>query len=202
MRDDSPDTDLRSLWQSQPTEPSVMTPEEIRQKTQELHARTRRELLRGISVPLLVTGVSGYGMTRASNPLLQAAFALAIVWSLAGQYFVHRGMWSERLPGDVALSTGLESYRREVERRRYLAGRFLWWSFGPVLLTLGSVIALLVSLGMRNRGMLLGPTLLRMTPFLGMVVLWLVSVFVIRMRNLRELRREIEALNHLELPPV
>ena len=107
-------------------------------------------------------------------------------------------MWSATRPEDAGLSTGLESYRREVERRRCLSGRFLLWSLGPVLLAIATLIALIVSLGIGNRGMALKGTLLKMTPFLTLLVIWLVGVFVIRMRDQRELQREIDQLNDIE----
>jgi FtsH-binding integral membrane protein len=170
-----------------------MTLETIRQKTRELHVKTRRALLRGMTVPLLVTGIAGWIVAQLNGgPVLRAIFVVAIAWSLAGQYFLNRGMWSAAQPGDAPLSTGLESYRREVERRRYLSGRFLLWSLGPVVLALAALIAPLLSLGIR-KGMLLN-----MIPFLALLVIWLVSVFVIRMRDRRELQREIDDLNALE----
>src|SRR6266404_4562987 len=122
-----------------------MTAEKIRQKTRELHAETRRKLLGGIAVSLLVAGISGYGIASGDSPVMRAVFAFAIAWSLAGQYFVNRGMWSTTLPQDAALSTGLESYRREVERRRSLFGRVMLWSFAPVVLAIATVIALIMS---------------------------------------------------------
>jgi Flp pilus assembly protein TadB len=193
MRNDSSRDDPRTIWQNQPTEPSIMTLEKIRQKTKELHAKTRRALLRGMTVPLLVAGISGWVIAQLhGGPVLRAVFAFAIVWSLAGQYFLNRGMWSATLPGDAASSTGLESYRREVERRRYLSGRFLLWSLGPVVLAIATLIVPLLSLGIR-KGMLLN-----MIPFLALVIIWIVSVFVIRMRDQRELQREIDELKDIE----
>ena len=198
MRDDSPENDPRTIWQNQPTEPSVMTMEKIRQKTQELHAKTRQKMLGGIAVSLLVVGISGFGIASGDGPVVRAVFAFAIAWSMAGQYFVNRGMWSATLPEDAALSTGLESYRREVERRRYIFGRVLLWSFGPLFLAIATLIALILSFGIKNRGMPLKGTLLNMIPFLALVVIWIVSFFVIRMRQQRELQREIEELNNIE----
>jgi hypothetical protein len=174
-----------------------MTLEKIRWKTQELHAKTRRALLGGIAVSLLVAGISGYGIARGDDTLVRAVFAIAIAWSLAGQYFVNRGMWSAAPPADAASSTGLESYRREVERRRCLSGRFLLWSFGPVALAVASLVALLLSFGIR-RGMLLKGTLFHMIPFLAVLAIWIVSVFVMRMRERRELQREIDELDDIE----
>jgi hypothetical protein len=174
-----------------------MTLEKIRQKTRELNAKTRQKLLGGIAVSLLVVGISGYGIASGDGPVVRAVFAFAIVWGIAGQYFFNRGMWSATLPADAASSTGLESYRREVERRRYLFGRVLLWSFGPVVLAIATLIALIMSFGI-GRGMLLKGTLLKMIPFLALVVIWLVGVFVIRMRDRRELQREIDELNDIE----
>jgi len=149
---------------------------------------------------------TSYGADQAIFPIAQdrwfvialVAFAFAIAWSLAGQYFFNRGMWSAAPPEDAALSTGLESYRREVERRRYLFGRVLLWSFGPVVLAIATLIALIMSFGITNRGLSLQGTLRKMIPFLTLVVIWIVGVFVIRMREQRELRREIDQLNDIE----
>jgi len=49
-----------------------------------------------------------------------------------------------------------------------------------------------LSLGMR-RGMLLN-----MIPFLSLLFIWLVSVFVMRLRDRRELQREIDELDKIE----
>ena len=126
MRDDSPENDPRMIWQNQPTEPSVMTLEKIRQKVRELHAKTRRQLLGNLAVPLIAVAFYGFGMK--TFPALQPLFAIPIAWSVAGLYFLNRGMWSAAMPGDAALSTGLEFYRREIERRRNLFRRvLLWW---------------------------------------------------------------------------
>src|ERR1700733_13268861 len=104
MRNDSPPNDPRAIWQNQPTEPSIMTLEKIRQKTRELHAKTRRQVIGNLIVPLAVFAFAGYGIAKFHNAGLRTVFACAIVWSLAGQYFLNRGMWSAMLPGDAALS--------------------------------------------------------------------------------------------------
>ena len=82
MRNDSSSNDPRTIWQNQPTEPSIMTLEKIRQKTQELHAKTRRALLGRIAVSLLVVGISGYGIAWVDSAVVRAVFAFAIAWSL------------------------------------------------------------------------------------------------------------------------
>lgn len=174
-----------------------MTLEKIRQKTQELRARTRRELIKSIAGPLIVAAICGFAM-RFPDPALRAMLAFVIAWSLTGQYFLNRGMWPAMMPGDAALSTGLESYRREVERRRFLFSRTMLWQFGPVVFAIAILIVLIASFGTGSRGMLLKEALFKMSPFLTLVVLWLASLFVIRMRQQRELQREIDELNEIE----
>jgi hypothetical protein len=198
MRDDSSGNDPRTIWQNQPTEPSAMTLEMIRQKTQDLHVKTRRQVIGNLIVPLAVLPFAGYGLAKSHDAVLRTLFVCAIAWSLTGQYFINRGMWSAMLPGDAAMSTGLESYRREVERRRSLFGRFLLWLFGPVAFAIATLIVFLLSLGMGNRGMLLKGALLNMSPFLTLVAVWIVGIFVMRMREQRKLQREIDELNDIE----
>jgi hypothetical protein len=203
MRNDSSENDPRTIWQNQPMEPSIMTLEKIRQKTQELHAKTRRQMIGNSIMPLAVFAFYGYGIAKFSNPALRTIFACAIAWSLAGQYFLNRGMWSAMLPGDAALSTGLESYRREVERQRSLFGRFMLWQFGPLMFAIATLILLILTLGIGNRrmplnGAILTGALLKMSPFLTLMAIWIVSFFVIRMRAQRQLQREIDELNEIE----
>jgi hypothetical protein len=192
MRDDSPENDPRTIWQNQPTEPSTMTLEKIRQKVRELHVKTRRQLLGSLAEPIIVVAFCGFAIKQFHDPMLGSLFVFPFAWSLAGLYFLNQGMWSAAMPGDAALSTGLEFYRREIERRRYLFRRLLLWSFGPVLLTIGTFI-LVLAIGVGNRGIF--PNAM---PFMSLVVIWIAAYFVIRMREQRELKREIAELNDIE----
>jgi hypothetical protein len=195
MQDNSPENDLRKIWQSQPTEPSLMTLEKIRQKVRELHAKTRKQLLGTVAGPLAVGFFFAFGMKEfpSLQRVLGAPFAFALAWSLIGLYFLNRGMWLGVISADMGFSTGLESCRREIERRSYLLGRVLMWSFGPVLLAMGTFILALAMVGTRDRGIF--PNAL---PFLSLVVVWIFGYFVVRMREQRELQRELDELNNIE----
>jgi len=168
-----------------------MTLEKIRQKVQELHAKTRRQLLGSLAMPLIVVAFSGFGIKHF--PAMRPLCAFAIAWSVAGAYFLNRGMWSAAMPGDAGLSTGLEFCRQEVERRRSFFRRVLLWSFGPVLLAIGTFILALVKIGGRGWGIF--PDAM---PFTVVVVIWIAAYFVIRMREQRELQREMDELNDIE----
>src|SRR5215472_2540094 len=129
-----------------------MTFERIRQKVREHHGKTRRQLLGTLAGPLAVA--LGYAVCIKEFPslqqVLQPLFAFALAWSLAGLYFLTRGNWSAAMPGDVGYSAGLEFCRREIERRRDYFRGVLLWSFGPVLLALGTIILALAIVGGRR----------------------------------------------------
>jgi hypothetical protein len=197
MQNDS-SNDPRTIWQSQPTEPSTMTPEKIRQKIKQMHAKTRQALLGGAAVALVVIGIAVYGILRSDSPVARTVCILLIAWSLVGQYFLNRGMWSGTQPAEAVPNTGLESYRSEVERRRHLADHNLLWSFGPVVVATGTFILIVLKLQSVNQTVLVKGTILNGIPFLVLVVVWIVAYLAIRMRDRRELQQEIDQLHEIE----
>jgi hypothetical protein len=178
--------DPKSIWKNQPTEHSTMTLELIRSKARELHIRTRRDLIKQITVPVFVTGFCIYQIVGSQNFYQRAACVVAIVWAFIGAWFLNRGMWSAPLPGDAGLATGIEFYRQEVERRRYLFQRVLQWSFGPVVLAVAAFTWPLLAMG--------NP---KMLPFLILLVLWFVAVFFLRAQARHDLQREMDDLRKL-----
>jgi hypothetical protein len=193
MQNDSSANYPRRLWQNQPTEPSPMTLKLIRRRVEDLHSKTRRQLLGSIVTPLMVLAFYGFDIKefRGAFPALQVVFAVAFAWSLAGLYFLNRGLWSRAMPGDAALSTGIEFYRREIERRRTYFGRVLLWSFGPIVLALANFILFGAIVA---RGKIFPNGL----PFLILVAFWFVGIFIMRMREQRDLQREINELKDIE----
>ena len=172
-----------------------MTMKLIRSKARDLQGKTRRQLLGTVAAPLAAAFLYAFeiGEFPALEHVLHPLFAFTLVWSLVGLYFLNRGMWSTVMPEDAGLSTGLEFCRGEIERRRYLLRRVLLWSLGPVLLAIGTFILALAMTGTKDRGLF--PNGL---PFLALVVVWILGYFVMRAREQRELKRELDELNGLE----
>jgi len=195
MRDDMPGDGPKNIWLNQPTEKPTMTLRLIEQQSRDLRARTRKKLLGTLVGPLAASLFYAFGMKQfvSLRQVLQPLFALALAWSLAGLFFLNRGMWSAEMPADAGLSTGLEFCRREIERQRDLLRRVLLWSLGPVLLTIGAFILALAMVGTRDRGIF--PNGL---PFLILIVVWIVAYFMIRLREQRALQRELDELNEIE----
>lgn len=160
----------------------------IRRRAQELRNRTGRELVGTLVSPAIVAGISGFGIAQGDNPMQRAAFAIATGWSVAGAFVMNRGMWSGKRAENGASATGLAFYRREIERQRYVFGRVMQWSFAPVVLALGGLIAWL-----RERG-----PVAKMIPFLTLVVIWIAAILVMRRTRREDLEREIDTLNDIE----
>lgn len=195
MRGDLPGDVPKNIWLNQPTGIPTMTLKLIQQRSRDLRARTRRKLLGTLAGPLAASLFYAYGMKEFAplRQVLQPLFAVALAWSLAGLYFLNRGMWSAVMPGDAGLSTGLEFCRREIERQRDLVRRVLLWTFGPIMLTIGTFILALAMVSTKGRGLF--PNGL---PFLIAIVVWIFAYFTIRVREQRDLQREIDELNDIE----
>lgn len=193
MRNDLQDDDPKTIWQNQSTEALTMSLVLIRQKARELHAKTRRQLLGTLMVPLVLAFFYAFCIRQfpQMRQVLHSLFAFALAWSLAGLYFLNRRKWPGEMPGNVGFSTGLEFCRRELERQRDYFRRVLLWSFGPVLLAIGTLLlafAIVTGTGIFPKAM----------PFMALVVVWIAAYFVIRVRQGRELQHEIDELSDVE----
>jgi hypothetical protein len=193
MQDDPQDDNLKGIWQNQPMEASQMTLEALQKKARQLRAKTRRELCGSISTALIVSAIAGFGILHTHSLGVRLVFGLAIAWVLAGQYPLHRGMWPATPLGDATLSSGLEFYRQQVEQRLSVFRRVLRWSFGPVVLSIATLILVLAGVAI-NRSQ----SIERVIPFCTAFAIWIVGFFVFRSRGQRELRQEIDELNKIE----
>jgi hypothetical protein len=196
MQNNPPEFGARDIWLNQPTESPTMISKLIQQRSRELRARTRRKLIGTVASPLAAGLYYAYSIKEfpALGHVLQPSFALAVVWGLAGIYFLNRGMWASVISVDTGLNTGLEVCRMEIERQRDLVRRFLVWSFGPVMLAVGTFVWALALVSTKERGIF--PNGL---PFLILMAVWIVLWFVIRLREQRSLQREIDELTNIEM---
>ena len=196
MQNDSPENGVRTIWLNQPTEKPTMISKLIEQRSRKLRAKTRRGLIGTVTGPLAAGIFYAYSMRAfpALRQVLQPPFAFAVAWALAGVYFLNRGMWSAAMPGNLGLNSGLEVCRLEVERQRDLQRRSLVWSFGPAMLATATFVLALALVPQVARRVI--PNGL---PFLIVLVVWIVSFFVLRLREQRELQRELDELKDLEM---
>jgi len=182
----------QEIWQNQSAERNTMTLKLIQWKAQELRARTRKKLLGMLVGPLLVAAVFGFAIREfpAQRAVLEPLFVCALAWSLAGIYFLRRGMQSATMPGDAGLAGGLQFCLGELQRQRKLVQQSLLWSFGPLAFAIGVFIYGLALIG---RGFF--P---KAVPFVALVLVWICLYFLGRWREQRGLQYEIDELRQFE----
>lgn len=195
MPDETPESELREIWRSQPTEPMEMKlgSHRLRQRAGELRSKNRRELLNSIVLALLIAAGSLYGSIWTDYPLARASFAATAAWVLIGQFFLHRTKRQPWRPEDAGLRTSLDSCRRELQRQiRFDRGVHLWLG-GPLLLAFGTLIGTLV-VAVGGKGMLVKMA----GPVLALLVVFAFGMVVFRRSQEREFRRAIEELDQIE----
>lgn len=180
-------TDPASLWKGQPEEKIAVNLEHIvNRRTAELYSSTRSEIFMSIGAAVLLVAVMAWRFAPAYDSFQEAGFVAVIVWAVICRY---RFRDRVRPPDSSAVAaTGLEYYRKELERRRdHLRSEWLW--HGPLVLA----CILLVATMWRRNG--LGfDRLASAVPLIVVLVVW--TGFGLRRRLLqaRDLQREIDEI--------
>jgi hypothetical protein len=194
MQNDFHEDDPRTIWQNQPTEASKMSLLLIRQKARQLQAQARRQMLGTLAVPFIVAFFYTFCIKQFPQlqQLVHPLFAVALAWSLAGLYFLNGGKRPPAMPEDAGFTSGLEFCRREISRQGTYFRRVLLWSFGPVVLSLGTVV---LALAIVARGQMFAKGAL---PFTTLAAVWIVAYLAIWVRQRREHQREIDELSEVD----
>ncbi len=185
--------DPAALWKAQPEEKLAVNLEQIvDRRTEELYASTRSEILISIGAALLLVGVTVLRFGQFRNPTEQIGCALVVVWVAATLYRLRGRIWRRPARADAAAAAGVDYYRRELERRRdHLRDAWLW--HGPLFLA--CVILAGVWSGWSFRiGFRGGMGVDRVTPLVVLLALWVGYGLRRRLRQARELQREIDEL--------
>jgi len=191
MANESPPNDrLKSVWQNQPSEGIRVSVDEIRRWAGKFHEkicwRNAREYVAGVVVVVFF----GFEFCRASDAAVRVAYGLIIAGIVYVIWHLHRRGSARNLPADLGLASGLEFYRRELERQRDLLQSVWGWYLGPLI---PGLVLLTVARARTNPGHArdIG---------LSLALFALVFVFIGRLnrRAARKLQRQIDELNALE----
>jgi len=165
----------------------------IRQKARELRAQTRRNALGTLVAPFIVAFFYAFSIKEFPQvrEVLHPLFALALAWSLAGLYFLSRGKRPGAIPEDAGFSTGLEFCKQEMGRHRDYFRRVLLWSFGPIVLALGTLI---LAFGLVTGAQMFAKAM----PIMTLIALWIAAYLALWVRQRRKLWREIDEIGELE----
>jgi hypothetical protein len=160
----------------------------LKQRTEELYSSTRSEILMSIAAALLFIGVMAWRLGPAHDRLEQVGFAAAIAWVIVSLYWFRYRIRRRPPRPDAPAAAGLEYYRGELERRRdHLKNEWLW--HGPLFLACVTLVAILT--GHVFSGY---QPLRNVLPLLVLLAVWTGFGFWRRLRQARELQREIDEL--------
>jgi len=116
--------------------------------------------------------------------LQQIGFAVVIAWILVSLYWFRDLVWGRDAASAVA-ATGLDYYRKELERRRdHLRNAWVW--HGPLLLACLILVATLAGKAL--------PHMERMLPFVALLAVWVVAAYWGRRKQASEIQREIDEI--------
>ena len=191
MRNESPPTDgLKDVWQSQSLEGTRMSADDIRRKAKKFQSKVFWRNAREYAAALVVVVIFGFDFWRTSDTLARVAFGLIIAGTLYVMWHLHQKGASRNLAAEMGLASGLEFYRRELERQRDLVGSVAWWYLGPVI---PGLVVLMVARARGNPG--------HLWPIgLSSAVIALIFVFAwwLNRSAARRLQRRIEELDALK----
>jgi hypothetical protein len=118
MTNESSSPDIRGLWQSQPTQPPSIFPEDISRKMRKFERRIFRRNIREYAGGIFVVVAFLFCEWKLPAPLFRLGSGLAIAGALYVMFQLHRRMSVRPTPGDLGMSTCIEFHRQTLERQR------------------------------------------------------------------------------------
>jgi hypothetical protein len=193
MSEQSREKDPGMVWRGQPEEKlPVNLHQLVNRRTQELYSSTRSEIIMSVLAALFFIAVLSWRLGPDQHRLQHLGIAVTIVWILASLYRFRDRIWRKDRPGrDALAATGVEYYRKELERRRdHLRNEWLW--HGPLFLA--STILVATILGKVYPG---PERLLSALPLIILLVGWTAAGMRRRRHQASGLQRDIDEIDRL-----
>ncbi len=193
MSDRTQAKDPGAVWRDQPEETTAMNLEQmLKRRTDELSSSTRWEILMSLGAALLFAGVMALRFAPGPGRLQEIGLAAFLVWAAITVYRFRGRIWRGDSPRpDTVAVSGLEYYRKELERRRdHLRNEWLW--HGPLFLACLILVPTLIGTAFpgfaRER---------RVLPLVVLLAVWTGFSIRRRYRQAKEFQREIDELREL-----
>lgn len=190
-------SDPQNIWQSQPTGGFKMSAGDIRRRVHRLQMKARVGAGTGITTGLLVSvffAYASYFGFGAHQILPRTGYAILSLCGIYWAYQAFKWIWPRNLRQDAPVSTCLEFYKSELERRRDY-NRHLWRRSGLTFCFLGLAIILVPPLieSIRTPSLLLN-----FAPFFILLITWFVVFFYLKKRRAKKFLQELDELSAFE----
>jgi hypothetical protein len=183
--------DIRDLWQEQPMEGRVSI-EQIRKKARKLEVESRRGVVAGCIISVLLVFAFGSFLWRRPPMPVRIGFGILTVWALWAPFFFYRNMWPRGGTAGADQETCLAFYRRELERRREYE-RHIRLFLGICFTGLAFIVVPELVRATHNLSLLRN-----VAPVLVLLAIWAVLFVILKRRGRRRVRNELAALDEFE----
>jgi hypothetical protein len=194
MPEELPPDDLRSVWQCQTVEHTVMSLDKIRERARKYQGKIRFRNSLEYAAVVFITLFFGRTIRTVHHLVMQVGAGLCIAggWYMAWQLY-KRGA-ARAVPADLAAATCLGFHRGELVRQRDLLRDSWSWYLGPLI---PGLVVLTLGAGLANPG-----HLQRAWTFVGGYSVLAAGAFLIvrryHLRGVRRLQTQIDELDSLE----
>lgn len=201
MTNESGSEDMKNLWQSQPTEPPGIRPEDFRRKMHKFERRIFWRNIREYAAGAFVIVALGYYEWRLRGLLVRVGSGLIIAGTIYMMYQLHRRASVRSAPADLGLSTCIDFHRKSLERQRD-ALRTVWsWALLPFVPGFAVfLIGQMVSQWAAHPGGL-GHFVIGFLPSWGFIAAVFFAVCKLNRRAAERLQAQIDELNALRKGP-
>jgi NhaP-type Na+/H+ or K+/H+ antiporter len=171
-----------------------MSADQLRHKAQQSQRKARLEALLQITIGLVLSVFFAWTCAKAHDGLPRLGLGVLSLWGLYAAWQAYRCIWPGRLGPDATVSTSLEFYRGELEKRRDYS-LHVWRRAGLTFCFLGLAMVVLPEL---IKSFAAPRLLLNVAPVLVLLALWVAIFIPMRKRNQRKLQLEIDGLRLFE----
>jgi hypothetical protein len=196
MRNEPPNSDPQALWHNQSIEEMKMSLGQFKQKAEHLRVKARWTAITNYVTYLAALVFLGFQYTRVPNPISRAGLVLLAAGSLYVVWQAHKRLWPLSPAPSAPATTGLDAYRRELQRSRDHS-RNVWRMVAPLIP--GSIAVALPAIAPLLRKAEEDPkvVLSNALPFCVLFAILLVFLLPVRRRRLRKIQGEIDTLDRL-----
>ena len=181
--------DPQKTWRDQPEEAKKVSLDEIRRRARRLDNQARWKTRAGTLTGIFLCIALAWTAARTPATIPRIGFAILSLWSLYYVWFMYKWVWPGRVAADGASNASLDYYRAELEKQ-IDNSRHVWrrsglpWCFAGLALVLEKA--------------LVNPRLLKNTvPFFTILAIWSIAFLVLKKREAKRLKREINDLKAL-----
>ena len=191
MENELPPTDLKTIWQSQHSEATQMSIDEIRTKARNFERKIRRRNLREYLAAVVVAASFAFFAWHSPSRMVSLGNLAVAAGALCFAYELHRRGSSRNKPKDLGTMGCLDFHVGQLERQRDLLNESWKWMIWLVLGMAVLMAAAIVTAPIRKTA-----------PFLVVAILWTATWFWMMLRrNKRKaqtLQQEMDELSASE----